>query len=321
GGHGGVWECPDLFPLPVEGQETERWVLIQSLNPGAINGGSGTQYFIGDFVDGVFSVDETFTSFINHPSTNESQESTVEKEKTGRAVWLDHGRDNYAGVTWSDIPSTDGRRLFMGWMSNWDYAQVVPTEQWRSAMTLPRTLTLRPSPEGIRLFAQPIAALQTLRQKRHDLSPGTFSNEQDFSFLKLSGGLYELILEFDFNKELNTDFGIELSNTIGETYQIGYDTKRNQFYSDRRHSGKKDFSEAFANQVITAPRLMDQSVLKMHLFLDRSSVELFADEGANCMTELFFPNEDFQTIKLYVKQGKTQLKSGVIYELQVAQIQ
>ena len=122
GAHGGVWECPDLFPLKVQGTTQEKWVLIQNMNPGGPNGGSAAQYFIGDFNGKSFILDAQLTGDL--------------------PLWLDHGRDNYAGVTWSDVPAADGRRLFIGWMSNWDYAQVVPTKSWRSAMTLPRQLVL-----------------------------------------------------------------------------------------------------------------------------------------------------------------------------------
>ena len=122
GAHGGVWECPDFFEIKVQGTNETKWVLIQSLNPGGVNGGSGTQYFVGDFDGKTFTLDPNF-------------EQKVSKEK---GVWIDYGKDNYAGVTWNNIPDSDGRRLFIGWMSNWDYAQQVPTTTWRSSMTIPR---------------------------------------------------------------------------------------------------------------------------------------------------------------------------------------
>ncbi len=118
GAHGGVWECPDLFPLKVEGSTDTKWVMLVSINPGGPNGGSATQYFTGKFDGNKFIADENTSK------------------------WIDWGTDNYAGVTWSGIPETDGRRLFLGWMSNWNYATVVPTTTWRSAMTIPRELSL-----------------------------------------------------------------------------------------------------------------------------------------------------------------------------------
>ncbi|HRF40432.1 MAG TPA: glycoside hydrolase family 32 protein, partial [Saprospiraceae bacterium] len=113
----------------------------------AANGGSGTQYFVGNFDGKKLELDPTFAP-------------DVSGEK---AVWLDYGRDNYAGVTWSDIPKEDGRRIFIGWMSNWDYATRVPTQKWRSSTTIPRTLTLRKTGEGYRVFSEPVKELQNLR--------------------------------------------------------------------------------------------------------------------------------------------------------------
>ena len=117
GSHDGVWECPDLIELKYNGQS--KWVLLVSINPGGPNGGSATQYFIGDF-DGI-----TFTP-----------------DENPYPIWLDYGRDNYAGVTWSNIPESDGRKLFIGWMNNWDYANQIPPVNFAGAMTLPRTLKL-----------------------------------------------------------------------------------------------------------------------------------------------------------------------------------
>ena len=118
GAHGGVWECPDLFPLTVEGETTEKWVMIININPGAPNGGSGTQYFLGDFDGQKFSCDT----------------------KASKTSWIDYGPDDYAGITWSNAP--DNRKIFIGWMSNWAYAGDVPTNPWRSASTIPRELSL-----------------------------------------------------------------------------------------------------------------------------------------------------------------------------------
>ena len=114
GAHGGVWECPDLIPLDDNGKQ--RWVLIVNLNPGAPNKGSGTQYFVGDFDGKTFTSDQTDTR------------------------WMDYGPDNYAGITWSN---TGKRKIFFGWMSNWMYANLVPTETWRNALTIPRDLKLK----------------------------------------------------------------------------------------------------------------------------------------------------------------------------------
>jgi fructan beta-fructosidase len=131
----GIWECPDLFPLEVEGEPgSQRWVLVVNVGSGAPAGGSGTEYFVGTF-DG--------TRFVSTASAGASTE---------QALWADWGRDFYAATSWNDIPRRDGRRLWLGWMSNWDYANDVLTSPWRSAMTIPRALSLRRIDERYRLL-------------------------------------------------------------------------------------------------------------------------------------------------------------------------
>ncbi|MFP4621986.1 MAG: glycoside hydrolase family 32 protein [Bacteroidales bacterium] len=139
GAHGGVWECPDLFPLALDGNErNKKWVLLVSINPGAPNGGSGTQYFVGDF-DG-------------HRFVNESKGHQ----------WIDYGTDNYAGVTWSNVPE---REIFIGWMNNWTYADTIPTSTWRGSMTLPRKLTLSTVGGNPRLVSQPMKEIFALKEE------------------------------------------------------------------------------------------------------------------------------------------------------------
>jgi fructan beta-fructosidase len=281
GSHGGVWECPDLFPLKVEGSEETKWVLLVSINPGSPNGGSGTQYFIGNFDGKIFTNDN---------------DSTL-------SCWIDYGRDNYAGVTWSNAP--DNRTLFLGWMSNWDYAQVVPTETWRSAMTIPRELTLRNTSDGIRLISNPVKELEQLRGTKTTL---------DFSEAKSHSGLMEVLLSVDLKETTATDFGIELSNSKNESLRIGFNKTTNQYYIDRTKSGKLDFSANFAG-IHNAPRIGTDNTLTMQLFIDLASVELFADNGSVCITDIFFPNEDFKILKLYKNEGEVKLLSGETYEL------
>jgi len=138
GAHGGVWECPDLFPIN-DNQGHATWVLIVNINPGGPNGGSATQYFLGNF-DG-----RNFT------------------QKTPGTRWLDYGPDEYAGVTWSN---TGARRIFLGWMSNWLYGQRVPTDPWRSANTLPRDLQLAQAGDSLYVTSTPVWALDVLEVRR-----------------------------------------------------------------------------------------------------------------------------------------------------------
>ncbi|MEM9885449.1 MAG: glycoside hydrolase family 32 protein [Bacteroidota bacterium] len=279
GAQGRPWECPDLFPLEVAGSGVEKWVMIVSIGRGASNGGSGTQYFIGDF-DGT-----TFT-------TNDPVEKTL---------WVDWGKDNYAGVTWSDIPAADSRRIFMAWMSNWQYAQNVPTKKWRSAMTIPRSLELRSTENGMRLFSKPVQELEQLRKESTNIE----LSEKPIALPALA----EIQLVFD--NAVQEDILFRLSNDVGESLIFGYDARVESFFVNRNYAGKTDFAEGFSGKHY-AERTIIKDEVSLHFFIDRSSIEIFADEGATCMTELFFPNEDFSQMEIATY---ADLKEGVLYEL------
>jgi fructan beta-fructosidase len=300
GDHGGVWECPDLFELPVEGTEESRWVMLVSINPGGPNGGSATQYFVGDLDGQTFTLDETFSE-------------TVTGEQ---GQWIDYGRDNYAGVTWSNIPDTDGRRIFLGWMSNWDYAEVVPTTDWRSAMTLPRTLSLQNTSKGVRLFSRPVRELEMLRGETFTLDGTTLEGRFDIlTETNFAPAMMEAVLEFDMPEDGTPDFGVELSNDAGDRYRVGYNAATGQYYSDRRHAGATAFSDKFAAKLPTAPRFVEDRTLRMHLFFDVASAELFADGGATVMTNIFFPNGAFSKLQLYSESGAVEITKARFYQL------
>lgn len=298
GGHGGTWECPNLFPMPVAGTADTMWVLIQNLNPGGPQGGSGTQYFVGRFDGTRFTLDSSFAATL----------------RADTAVWLDWGADNYAGVTWNDVPAEDGRRIFLGWMSNWLYAQQVPTGSWRSAMTLPRTLRLERTPAGYRLLSEPVAEVAALRVDSVALAGAPMTGTVDLTGrIGFPVTLAEVILEI--RKGQAADLGVELSNGAGERYRVGFEAAGNRFYSDRTAAGQRDFSERFADRVHYAPRQAGGDVVRLHLVVDVASAELFADGGATVMTEIFFPTEPFDRLAVYASGGEATLVGGRVYRL------
>lgn len=300
GAHGGVWECPELFPIVVSGTGARKWVLLSSIGSGAPNGGSGTQYFVGDF-DG--------TSFI--PDADFARAT-----RNGNGVWLDYGRDNYAGVTWSDIPDTDGRRIFLGWMSNWEYAQVVPTESWRSAMTLPRVLELVETSAGLRLNMRLVEELRTIRQKARKLPARSIHGIVELGpGLNEHAGALELELAFRVPSGQPAVFGIELKNELGQVYRVGFNSQTGQFFSDRTRAGDHTFSPRFAAGVHQAPRVATQQQVAMHLVFDVSSMELFADGGSVCLTELFFPGQAFNQVRVFSEGGTVRLEKSTAYPL------
>ncbi|MCM8569025.1 glycoside hydrolase family 32 protein [Gramella jeungdoensis] len=274
GAHNGVWECPDFFPMKVKGSDEIKWVLIQSLNPGGYNGGSGTQYFVGDFDGTIFTPEEYMQNL---------------DEK--HSFWLDFGKDNYAGVTWSNIPQKDGRSLFIGWMSNWLYAQEVPTEKWRSTMTIARELELKKMDEKYRILSKPVRELNKYRTvifAENKLNTGktyTYSSEEE----DLMNNEFSLNLPLDEINKLE----FILSNSQNDSLKFGLNRIDHQFYINRKKSGITDFNEKFTQKTSTAPRISKSDTLKVHFILDKTSIEIFYDDGATVMSEIFFPNEPY----------------------------
>ena len=265
GAHGGVWECPDLITLDDNGKQ--RWVLIVNINPGAPNGGSGTQYFIGDFDGKNFTTNQT------------------------NARWMEYGPDNYAGVTWSN---TGKRKILIGWMSNWLYANLVPTETWRNATTIPRELKLKHAGEDIFLVSQPVPELSKIQSK-----PVVIQNLRltgDIDIAKKTGKI-KIPCRINLSLDEINDFSLTIANEAGEEVVVGYDKKQKQYFIDRTKSGKTDFQKNFAARHF-APRLSSNAKMTMSLVIDVSSVELFADDGLTVMTSLFFPNKPYSQIHI-----------------------
>ncbi|NAZ84692.1 GH32 C-terminal domain-containing protein [Kineococcus indalonis] len=251
---GGVWECPDLFPLPVRGTGQVRWVLLVSLNPGGIAGGSGTQYFVGHF-DGT-----TFT-----PERLSSGAAAAAGEDLRDFDWLDHGRDYYAAVSFNDVP--DGRRLTIGWAGNWDYAASTPTAPWRSAMSLVRELDLVRDAGGRHRIAQrPVlptdgARPENLLVHRVQVPCGP-------------GQRWQLVLA---TGEGDDD----------DRVSIVLDGDERTLSCDRTRSGAVDFHPAFPG-VDSAPLLSEQ-VSEVLVVADGCVLEVYADGGLSTITQLVFP--------------------------------
>jgi fructan beta-fructosidase len=292
GSHEGVWECPDLFPLKVEGTDITKWVMLVSINPGGPNGGSATQYFTGEFDGHKFIPDDSDVK------------------------WIDWGRDNYAGVTWSNIPVSDGRRIFIGWMSNWEYATVVPTTVWRSASTIPRELSLLAENGHYLLTSRPVVEFGDIRSKSDTISIKQLriTGEKEISCGRVSLMQSELLFGFNLSDNRVDSLGIILENNLNEKFIIGYSTVQKQFYIDRRMTGNSGFSKEFAG-ISTAPYNAGIS-LKLHVLVDASSVELFVDDGRLVMTNLVFPTEKFTRLILFSKSGNVLLNKAVFHGLE-----
>ena len=292
GAQEGVWECPDLFELVVPETGEKKWVLICNINPGGPFGGSSIQYFIGDF-DG-----KTFTSDTNPDGTVPTK-------------WLDYGKDNYALVSWSDAP--DNRRTTIGWMSNWQYAADVPTMQFRSANTLPREMALFTDPEGeIYVASVPSPELDKLRGKVFEKASGKTIGRQASNYKLPAEGIYEIDLTFQATN--NDVVSFTLSNTENEKVVMKYDAKNRTMSFDRRQSGITDFSQKFP-AVTVAPTFEKDGKINLRLFVDRSSIELFGNNGQFVMTNLVFPNAPYSMLSMESKNGDAKLDDLKVYNI------
>lgn len=289
GAHGGVWECPDLIELPIENTELKKWVLICNLNPGGPFGGSATQYFVGDF-DG-----KTFV--------NDSPKKTK---------WMDWGKDHYATVTWSNAP--EGRHIALAWMSNWQYANEVPTKQFRSANSVPRDLSLYTS-EG-ETYVKVVPSPELLNMRDKGTKKRTFKVDRTYNLDKLlndNTGTYEIEMTIQ-NKNADV-IGMQLFNSKGEEVDLYYNMVEKQFTMDRTKSGNVAFSKEFP--AVTAAPVDGTNEMTLRIFVDKSSLEIFGNGGRFVMTNLVFPSEPYNRISFYAKGGSYAVTSFTVYKLSV----
>jgi fructan beta-fructosidase len=458
GSTAGIWECPDLFPLRVEGTRgTEKWALIVNVGSGAPAGGSGCQYFVGEFdgkkftldasypmpqaefvpqgrvladfegndyrdwratgtafgdapargkfsgqqdVDGFqgrrlvnsffrgdksegtlaspeFEITHSHLSFLigggNHAdktclnllvdgriartATGDAAErlswkswdvrelrgkkatlEIVDKHTNGwghinvdhivladaparpatqPALWADFGPDFYAAISWSDIPKRDGRRVWLGWMSNWQYANDVPTSPWRSAMSIPRELTLRQTTDGLRLVQTPVRELTKLRGKSHLLKKADLTEANAWlQRLKLKSDLLEIAVEFDSVSSAE-ELGLRIITGINESTTVRCQTGQGRLVIDRTQSGRADFHSKFraAHQ---APLRTADGRIRLHLYLDTSSLEVFGADGETVLTDLILPASGSRTLEFFSQPAAASLRRLEIWELRSA---
>lgn len=290
----GVWECPDLFPLEVEGSQEQKWVLLVSLNPGGPNGGSGTRYFIGNFDGDRFQVEHSDT------------------------LWLDCGPDNYAGVTWSDMPSDLDRRILMGWMSNWSYASEVPTDPWRGAMTLPRELRLIQTKSGLRLASPLVKEFELLRKNPPRCIEQITLNEP--RMLTRQQGISELLeleIVFDSPTVAGGGFRLRLFNDSDEQVLIDINLGSNEVRLNRQYAASGVSDENHFSTELRAPLLLnDQGKCSIRLIKDTSSIELLTGEGLGIFSALYFVENPLNQIEIATLDSViVSLNKIVIYEL------
>jgi sucrose-6-phosphate hydrolase SacC (GH32 family) len=283
---GGMWECPDLFSMPVENSNEHRWILVVNTNPGGVSGGSGGYYFIGNFDGTSFSPE--------HPGS--------------RAIPVDYGKDLYATVSFFGTPD---RNIWMGWMSNWQYASKEPTTEWRTAQSLPRALALVKTRDGLRVYQQPVAETVTLRQPK----PLTFENlkpsDLNSSLRRFRGDTYEIEAEVELGGALEAGFIVR----SGRNEHTWVGLRDRAVFVDRSKSGTVTFSKEFGGRHM-APLLPRMGPALLRIFVDRSSVEVFVNGGEVAITNRIFPSEDSNGLQVFSVDGDASFRSVRIWRLQ-----
>ena len=279
GNENGLWECPDLFWLPIDDRPGEgAWVLVVSLDPGHRDGGSSTRYLIGDF-DG-----QTFL-----PSGAEALRR------------LDWGRDLYAAVTFDNAP--DQRRILLGWMNNWNYAAHVPTPSWRGTMSVPRELTLRTESDRVALAQRPVAELDAI-----GVGAGGRLRPFDLGGRRPLTEAVRYRLDIEFEPGTATHFGVEVLVGDGEATIVEYDLQSEMLALDRLRSGRVDFDPTFPSRQ-EVPLFLHGGTLRLTLVVDRTSVEVFAQDGSVSLTDQVFAARESTLIVVTSRGGLTRITS------------
>ena len=287
------WECPDLFELPVQAADgswdgkTTCWVLEADMGGGSVAGGSGSEYFVGHFDGTHFHAEQA-------------------------ARWVDYGRDFYAPVSWDNLPASDGRRIWIGWMNNWE-TSLVPTSPWRGAMSIPRSLAVREvrfnneEPAIRTLVQQPIEELVRLRTASKPLATVSGWPPQQ---LTTAGELTDMACELEVQIDTADarSAGIRIRTGDEEYTEIGYDRFDAAVYLDRHHSGNSDFHPAFAGRHV-APARQRAGIVSLQIFVDRSSVEVFVNDGEAVITDRIFPTSQAPIIEAFTGGPAAEIRT------------
>ena len=280
----GLWECPDLFLLPVEGQpELKKWILKVDVLKG-----TGAQYFVGDF-DGIRFISDA---------------------RDDQILSVDYGDDFYAAQSWSD--ASDDRHIWIGWLNNWHYANQIPTSPWRGLFSIPRELRLRKYSEGLRFVQEPVRELIGIRQPLYHVigtDVATVNSELNEVEMDIAGEI-----QAEFVIDTAREFGIKICTSDAEETVIGYDTQAQEIFLDRRRAGDNAFSVIFV-AVHRAPLLPERGKINMHIFVDSCSVEVFANDGKIVISDLIFPHSQNINIEFFTRDGDVHLNKVNIWKL------
>ncbi|TWE04925.1 levanbiose-producing levanase [Neobacillus bataviensis] len=290
---GGVWECPDLFELPVDGTGEKKWVLMISTGANPKTQGSDAEYFIGNLTaEGKF----------------------INDNPAGAVLKTDYGKEFYASTSFANMP--DNRRVMLAWMTNWDYPFAFPTTGWKGELTIPREVRLVKTVDGIRLAQAPIKELQSIRSTLFQAQNKVVNSTNASNLLKgISSGAFEIEVEVEIPADSKTsEFGFHVREGAGQKTVVGYKTEENQLFVDRAESGETDFSSLFST-LHEAPLKPNNKRIKMNIFVDESSIEVFANDGKVVFSDVIFPDPSSRSMNFYTKCGEVNVLSLKVHSL------
>lgn len=290
---GGVWECPDLFELQVDGTGEKKWVLMISTGANPKTQGSDAEYFVGHLTaDGKF----------------------VNDNAAGKVLKTDYGKEFYASMSFSDMP--DNRRVMMAWMTNWDYPFAFPTTGWKGELTIPREVRLVKTDEGIRLAQAPIQELQSIRSTIFQTGNQIVNPTNASNLLKgISSGAFEIEAELEIPSTSQADeFGFQVREGAEQKTVVGYKIADHKIFVDRAESGETDFSSLFT-KLHEAPLKPENKRIKMNIFVDDSSIEVFSNDGKVVFSDVIFPDPSSRSMNFYAKGGDVKVVSLKVHSL------
>lgn len=290
---GGVWECPDLFELQIEGTNEKKWVLMVSTGANPKTQGSDAEYFVGQLTaEGKF----------------------INVNPAGKVLKIDYGKEFYASMSFSNMPNN--RRVMMAWMTNWDYPFAFPTMGWKGELSIPREVRLEKTDEGIRLAQSPIEELKDIRNTIYQTQNKIVKSDNATNLLEgISSGAFEIEAEIEIPSPSKlTEFGFQVRKGADQKTVVGYKTAENKIFVDRAESGETDFSSLFST-LHEAHLNMDNKRIKLNIFVDDSSIEVFANDGKVVFSDVIFPDPASRGMEIYTKGGEVNVVSLKVHEL------
>ncbi|MFX3634010.1 MAG: GH32 C-terminal domain-containing protein [Candidatus Pristimantibacillus sp.] len=290
---GGVWECPDLFELTIEGTHEKKWVLMISTGANPATKGSDAEYFVGQLT---------------------SEGKFINDNAAGEVLRTDYGKEFYASMSFSNMP--DNRRVMLAWMTNWDYPFSFPTLGWKGELTIPREVKLRNTSEGVRLVQAPITELQSLRTKLYQTENKQVDSNTSNLLEGLSSGAFEIEAEIEIPAgSAVKEFGFNVrKGGNGNKTVVGYHTADNEMFVDRTISGITDFSSLFSTSQ-EAPLKPAANRVKMNIFVDDSSIEVFGNDGEVVFSDVIFPDPASRKMSFYSIGGPVKVVSLKVHAL------